>query len=179
MSDLHEGLTVEFVRACFRYDPHTGKLFWKVRATGRKPADIGDEAGGNSHHSGYSRVTVFGRTIMAHRVAWAIHYGSWPEDGLDIDHINRITDDNRIANLRLATRSQNLGNAGPNGTPKTSGFKGVGWMAKKGIWRARLGADHLGVFETEEAAARAYDIAAKAKWGEYALTNFTEEKELV
>jgi len=58
---------------------------------------------------GYRFVRVDGKLLLAHRIAWALHYGVWP-DG-DLDHTNTDKSDNRIANLRLATRVQNNANA--------------------------------------------------------------------
>ena len=57
---------------------------------------------------GYGRVKINGKSVLAHRLAWALHYGEWPDGA--IDHINGIKTDNRLCNLRLATRAQNQQN---------------------------------------------------------------------
>lgn len=91
----------------------------------------------------------------------------------ETDHRNRDGLDNRRINLRPCTRSQNLANRGkvtPNGK-SSSRFKGVGWHAQRGYWVARAKRRHIGVFESEIDAARAYDKAAKELFGEFALTN--------
>jgi hypothetical protein len=96
---------------------------------------------------------------------------AWPMT----DHINGDGLDNRRANLRPATLSQNGANAR---TPKdnSSGFKGVFWHKARKRWVAAIRLDrrkiNLGVFDTPEATARAYDAAAIAAWGEYARPNF-------
>lgn len=168
-NDIERGLTVEFVRACFTYDPDTGKLFWKVDSSGRRGAKIGDEAGDYSKH--YPRVQVFGRMFSIHRIAWAAHYGRWP-DGF-IDHINGDGADNRISNLRECSHQQNQANR-PADKDSSSKFKGVDWMPRHQKWRARVGTDHLGVFASEEDAAAAYDQAALTKWGAFARLNLKE-----
>ncbi|MGK6932818.1 HNH endonuclease [Escherichia coli] len=61
--------------------------------------------------------------------------GSLPKS--DIDHINLVRDDNRIANLRLATRSQNIQNVNKKANNK-SGYKGVSWDKKSRKWRAQI-----------------------------------------
>lgn len=99
-------------------------------------------------------------------------------EGLDVDHKNRNKLDNRRANLRVATRSQNMANTvGHNG--RVSQYKGVTRVTKAGLlrpWSASICVDykrvHLGVFETEEQAARAYDHAARLHKGEFARLNF-------
>ena len=94
----------------------------------------------------------------------------WPQT----DHANGDGLDNRRANLRPADHSQNQANRiRLNGT---SGFRGVCWHKRKRRWQASLKRDqrriHLGYFDTPEEAARAYDAAAVAAWGEYARPNF-------
>ena len=91
----------------------------------------------------------------------------------EIDHINRNTLDNRRVNLRFATRSQNSANRAANRGRK---FKGVHPQGKK--FRALVMKDgishNLGLFETAEEAARAYDYGARLLHGEFACVNFPE-----
>lgn len=90
-----------------------------------------------------------------------------------IDHINGDVFDNRRENLRLANKSGNRANAKPNGDRR---FKGV--TRNRHRWEACLFRDgkrrYLGLFPTEEAAALAYDAAAKEHFGEFARLNFPE-----
>lgn len=87
-----------------------------------------------------------------------------------VDHANGDGLDNRRANLRQATRGQNLANIGLKSN-NTSGLKGVR-QHSPGRWRATCGRDYLGLFPSPEAAGRAYDAAAIAKYGEYARPNY-------
>ena len=114
-----------------------------------------------------------GKAIDAHRVAWAIYYGEWPT--AHVDHANGNKADNRIGNLRLATRSQNNQNV-RSAKNASSNFKGVTWDASRNKWIAGIKKDYkrhnLGRFDTAEAAARAHDDAALRLYGEYAKLNF-------
>ena len=60
---------------------------------------------GNNNGKGYKQVTVLGRRIYVHRIAFFLYYGRWPKD--QIDHINRDNTDNSINNLRECSRSEN------------------------------------------------------------------------
>jgi hypothetical protein len=86
-----------------------------------------------------------------------------------IDHTNRNPLDCRRENLRFSSRNQNNANSE---TKSDSGFRGVYKHNKK--WKAIVGETYLGVFETAEKAARAYDVVAKKKFGEFAILNFPE-----
>ena len=97
--------------------------------------------------------------------------------GQKVDHRNRDKLDNRKDNLRISTTSQNGGNMIKH-ADNESLFKGVS-RHPHGGWRARIGFDNeelaLGVFETQEEAARAYDRAARRLFKEFARTNFQDE----
>jgi hypothetical protein len=86
---------------------------------------------------------------MAHRLVWLLHKGYWP--AADLDHINEDKTDNRIENLREATRAQNMQNVRVH-KHNTSGCKGVAWYAPRGKWRAYIFCNyrqrHLGLFST-------------------------------
>jgi hypothetical protein len=104
--------------------------------------------------------------------------------GMEVDHINHDTMDNRAANLRICTRSQNRMNSIKAGAERLSKYKGVTYQdarkynpraTGKKPWRAYIKIDGkrkcLGYYATEEQAAQVYDMAAKEMFGEYALYN--------
>lgn len=93
-----------------------------------------------------------------------------------VDHKNHNGLDNRRENLRIANQAQNNANRRKDSGDCSSKYKGV--TRENNRWRARIKADekriHLGLFHSEEEAARAYDQAAKELFGEFALLNFPE-----
>jgi len=150
------------------YDPDTGIFTWNKKVGARALA--GAEAGG-TYKDGYHYV-AFDRTIYrAARLAWFYVYGSPVPDY--IDHINRDRTDNRIANLREATNSQNCSNSVARKQSK-SGIKGVTWAPDRKKWLAKICVNYkaikLGYFGTSEEAAAAYETAARAAFGEFART---------
>lgn len=95
--------------------------------------------------------------------------------GVFVDHINGDTLDNRRANLRLCSASENARNQKPR--RGTSRFRGVSFNSRARRWAAVIcaGRNHfLGLFTEEEEAARAYDAAAKNLHGAFARLNFPE-----
>jgi len=94
MKTYRSDLSYEQAHACLDYDPLTGVLTHK-RAAPRRP--LGSVAG-RKDRNGYLRVRLLGQELKAHRLAWLLHYGVWPD--AEIDHINGIVSDNRIVNLR-------------------------------------------------------------------------------
>lgn len=114
-----------------------GKLYWIAKSSpNANRVKIGEEAFRYDQH-GYKRLTVNKKLTSCHRIIWEMHNGSIPK-GLEVDHINRVRDDNRIENLRLVTKSENALNSKLKDT-NTLGIKGVykdkkQWVAKfKGV----------------------------------------------
>lgn len=104
-------------------------------------------------------------TILMHRVILGLNY----RDGLQGDHVNHDTLDNRRLNLRIASGVQNARNARKR-SDNVSGFKGA--SAWKNKWKAQIAVDgeiiYLGLYDTPEAAHTAYCIAATKYHGEFA-----------
>lgn len=135
MSDASKGVPISLVRDLVRYDQFSGKLYW-VKDICRK-AKMGQECG-IERPDGYRRMKIKGKSFYCHRVAWAVHYGSFCEN--EIDHVNGDRSDNRIVNLRECTKKQNQENARP-GVNNSSGVAGVGYDCRAGKWRARITVD--------------------------------------
>jgi hypothetical protein len=151
--------SIGYLRQRLRYEPETGKLFWLEYEGMPKRGYaqwVGKEAFTSCKPEGYRQGMVGGHGCLAHRVAWALHYGEWPDD--QIDHINGVTDDNRISNLRVVTNQENQKNRTMSSN-NTSGITGVVWDKFRRKWRARITVNGrklgLGRFKTLEEAAAA------------------------
>jgi len=173
-------VSVEFLRECFDYDPETGVLRWKQRPlshfenergwavfNARFPGSIVS----GFEQEGYVRVEVRDnkkkKRVWAHHIAWALTTGEWPKNYLD--HRNGVRSDNRLCNLREATRGENGQNLKTR-IDNTSGATGVTWCKQANAWHAQLGLKrigatrnqiHLGYFDSLDDARAAY-LAAKA-----------------
>lgn len=135
------------------------------------PADWPLVAGRNWHlTSGYAVSNADQRGAGPIYMHVMIFGGAGPND---VDHKDRDRLNNRRANLRSATRSLNHANKPKGGRALLSRFKGVRQLPS-GRWDCRVGGDHVGTFDTEEAAARAYDTEARARYGEFAVLNFSD-----
>ena len=142
------------------YDPSTGVFVWKVNRGGTAYAG---SVAGRTNTDGYIEISVDGVRHGAHRLAWLYVQNKWPRK--EMDHINLAKNDNRIGNLREATRAENTRNIGlPN--RNTSGFKGVSLKKATGRWTASIRYNgvqqHLGTFARREDAAAAY-VGASAR----------------
>ena len=151
-------LTQERLKELLSYDPETGVFVW-VNALGT--AKIGDVAG-CSHSEGYRVISIDRKLYFAHRLAWLYMAGTFPPD--QIDHINRIRNDNRFANLRAVTKSENMHNS-CRGKNNNSGFKGASYDKFRKNWRAHIKINNvtkcLGRFSTPEEAGAAYLAAQR------------------
>jgi hypothetical protein len=156
MADTLE-VDIEYLRQRLRYEPETGKLYWldyEGMPVNWRTKHAGKEAF-TSHHTGYKAGKINSIKFLAHRVAWALYCGKWPNE--QIDHINGVRCDNRITNLRAVTPQENQRNRKKQAN-NTSGVCGVYWDLNRGKWRARIKLDrgyrHLGHFDNLEDAAK-------------------------
>lgn len=99
-------LTVERLREVLDYSPESGQFIWLISSSPNcKPGQVA----GTTTARGYRQIRVDGTTYLAHRLAWLHATGAWPQE--HIDHINGITADNRLVNLRDVSRFVNAQNA--------------------------------------------------------------------
>ncbi len=157
-------LTIERLCEVFDYDPLTGIIIRKMGSKGYHP----NRQITRKNDKGYLVTTLDGKTYRVHQLIWFINYGSFVDE---IDHENRVRDDNRLRNLRLPTRLQNVVNSGP----KSAGYKGVTFCKCTQRWRAQIGFEyrniHIGRYDTAELAALAYNKKARELFGEFAYMN--------
>ena len=173
-------IEIKTLRDLVEYHPETGEMYWKER--GREyfthdrfhkawnARNAGRRAFVTYDSHGYCQGGLFAKLYLAHRVAFALHYGRWPKKS--IDHINRIKTDNRIKNLREIDHAENLRNVGIQ-KGNTSGVRGVHWCKNRKRWIAQIGinneVNYLGTFENLDGAAEARRVAEE-KVGGYPKT---------
>lgn len=141
-------ITPQIIREFLDYDPETGLLYWKERDRKWFIADrfhgtwntryAGKRAFTSVNTQGYFQGQILDKLQRAHRVVWAHYYGEWPKD--QVDHINGVRIDNRIANLRSVTNKQNSRNSTLN-IRNTSGVCGVSWCEERKKWQAYITVD--------------------------------------
>lgn len=183
-----ESVEAKDLRFLLRYDAETGKLYWLPRMPehfayngGHSPEHscakwnanfAGKEAFIHQTKNGYLCGRIFGRLYLAHRVIWALIHSEWPPS--PIDHRDRDKQNNRGENLRLASKSQNAANSKKQ-AGRSSKYRGVCWQKSAGKWTAGVYLNgkrkHLGLFNCEEDAARAYDRAASEIHGDFHSPN--------
>jgi hypothetical protein len=155
-------LTQEIVRSVFHYDPETGALIRRLSYGGCVGRPI------EAISRGRRRLALAGRNYFATRIIWLYVYGYLPD--CDIDHVDRNPLNDKLSNLRLASRAQNSANKVKYRT-NTSGYKGVRHRSD-GRWVAEIGINgkrrHLGSFKSSAAAHAAYAAAARALQGDFA-----------
>ena len=158
-------LTQNDLKRVLRYDEQSGNLYWLTHGRGRK---VHQPAGSVGSH-GYRQIGIDGRQYLAHRLIWLFIHGAFP--AFEIDHWDGDKTNNRIANLREATRSQNKCNTRLR-SDNSSGIKGVIFDSARGRWAAQIGGgkghQFLGRYDTREEAAAAYASAAVSRFGAFA-----------
>jgi hypothetical protein len=153
-----------YLEDMFDYNPETG---WFTNRVSRGRAKEGDRAGAFTGH-GYRRIIIDYTKHYEHHLAWYYVYGEYPDE---IDHINGDGSDNRIANLRVCTRTQNNFNA--QSTLGESGLRGA-YLDKRYLqWYSKIQfgrqVKFLGNFNSPEEAHQAYLRAADEIAGEFAI----------
>lgn len=145
-------IDIEIVRELLDCDPDAGALTWRHRDQ-KWFANEHDCNAWNTRYAGtpaftapggrgYLRGKIQGTRYATHRVIWAWVHGAWPDQ---IDHINGVKDDNRIANLRDVSSLENGQNRSRPVT-NTSGVVGVVWHKSKQRWQAQIGVNNRMIF---------------------------------
>lgn len=159
------------LRQLFNYDPNQGVLVWRsadeiriVFSAGYAQRNAGQVAGYVKNQKGGRRryVTIQGIKYLHYRLVYAWHYGPIP-DGKLVDHINRQTLDDRIENLRIASRAENSRN---------NSARGYFWDKHSGKWIVKVKADgkyhYGGLFTHEHKASLAARELKKRLHGKFA-----------
>lgn len=157
---------LEVLQHYLSYDPVTGCWVWANTLNNRI---VRGRAAGTVTKYGYLKIKVVDGVYMAHRLAWLWCYGIDPIK-FEIDHIDGNRLNNAIDNLRMASSKQNSFNAKPYNSLK---IKGVSKCGSKYRARIRFNGQsiHIGLFDTAENAAAAYNTKAAELFGEFAWLN--------
>ena len=154
-------LTQAQLKTMLRYNQRTGVFVW-LQPSKYRPEYKGRQAG-SVHKHGYVHISIRSKSYKAHRLAWLYVHGEWPSG--DIDHKNGDRADNRIANLRVASRQVNAENRRAARSGHATGFIGVVWRPRNQKYEARIAVNkkykYLGLFNTPEEAHAAYVVAKR------------------
>lgn len=176
----------KYLQECFRYEPKTGRLFWKKRprqhfTSDRTCKSVNTRCAGKEaftaivreyrrkHIMFYKHGSIAGELYKAHRVIWKLVTGKEPP--AIIDHEDRNGINNRRNNLRAASHGQNFVNrTSAWGTAKIIGIRRKPHKFRQ--WNARIHVDKkcidLGWFEKKSEAVAARRTAEKKFYGAFA-----------
>ncbi len=156
-------ITYDEAIAAFEY--RDGELFWKIKPAMR--VHVGDKAGWLDKNATHLRVLYKGKKVMVHRIVYLMHHGHLPEC---VDHVDRNPLNNKIENLREATKSQNSCNKKVRSDSGT-GIKNVTYYRPSGKWRVAIAVNgkrkHIGYFADMEQAKIAAENAGKMYHGQF------------
>lgn len=151
----------DFVRHLLHYDPLTGVWTW-MNPLPHSKMKRGDVAG-RIMTSGHRQIRIATGFYYSSRLAWLYMTGEWPKD--QIDHKNRIKDDDRWENLREATQSLNSFNR--DWCEANGDMRGI--LAHGNQFRVDIGGKYLGLFKTLEEAKNVRDEALNTMAGPFAV----------
>ena len=168
-------ISYEYASSIMSYNPESGHIAWKSRNDIAPKCDArrkGKIAGCYSKKDKCIIIGINGKTYLSHRIAWLLHYGTWPK--YILDHINCDRTDNRISNLRDATQAENLSNRGVT-KRNTTGIKGVSFDKKNNRYFGRINSNrksfYIGSWKTIEEAVEPMANAYNKIHGEFARLN--------
>jgi len=148
-------LTQERLKDVLHYNPETGIFTWRQSLGGR--VKCGGIAG-STNTAGYIQIAIDKKKYFAHRLAFLYMEGYIPEN--QVDHINRVRNDNSWCNLREVSQSCNMRNTSVCSN-NISGVTGISWNKDRNKWRATIRTSginkQLGNFKS-------FDDAVKARW---------------
>lgn len=92
-------MDIENLKKAFEYNAETGIIIKK---------ETNRIVGFSKSPDKYGSVWFEGKTLLAHRLVWVLVHGCFPEKGFEIDHLNHKRNDNRLINLQVVTKAENL-----------------------------------------------------------------------
>jgi len=166
-------ITQAKLKELLTYHPDTGLFYWKRPGKGRQ---FGKPISNISPH-GYLRIKLEYQNYQAHRLAWCWVYGVFPTE---LDHKDGNKLNNKIENLRIATRNQNAANRGVMAN-NTSGHRGVCWITRTLRWEANIKFENTRLskqFTNIDDAVTWYKARAAELFGEFARPSDQAENDL-
>lgn len=170
---IKQDFTKEYLSECLVYGRNSGSFTWlrrplehfvSVSACNTWNAKNEGEQACKISTTGYQVINIDGVTLSAHHIAFVLLTGVKPKE---VDHANGIRSDNRWANIRSVSRSENTKNR-KRRSDNTSGVMGVCFRKDNGKWRAKININGkrvtLGQFKTKEEAVTAR-LEAEKRYG--------------